>query len=562
MSKVRKYKTKTKSPALELFAENLEDELRDKNRKISNDEIEFYQNYSTSQLTLQQFLQIQDLNLDIGFISDIPIDLQLNNALENNVNNLFSTDFYNSLNDIELSTIDYKTFHNHFSFNNSIDLSFNQEESSIIPPDNVKSFPYSDKNLRSGLVYNTGGFPLQLEWLPFSINNKKFLFIVTIDKNPNIDISEFSKNSCCLTILEYNNDSFEINKKIIIDNLIKEIEFSIISNDKNETLMKLTLSNGSVEIWKINESFLLSNNSKYYKLLSGSQKIIINNDKSIKITTSTFVTPKIIIFGTNHGLIGQYSILENKINYLISTKLPSITCIKSTYPTNETDDSINLLVSTTDFIDYMINLPLTINNKKIPLMNRLKIYRSSVMNRELIFDRSCTYINSLKTFFSIEWPCSIKSYTIKDPKGSNKYRISIDREISCLTNLKSFKNNILNNGFTLITGHTNGVIRLCNFIEMSRITDSKQYPYSIQLFQMKKSNLQNNNNNKFFINLNYSVDKNGDVSIKDKLKKDKLANNTHLVNSNDICPIKISSINKSIASAWGNGLIIIEDLII
>jgi hypothetical protein len=525
-------------------------------------EISFIQNNGFNQRILKQFYEIQNENSEAGFISKSSThDLQLNESFNKNFHNLFSTNHFYDFNDIDLKKIDINTFFSSIKLNKKLEFQFNNNDSTLLDSNNVLQFPYDESNLRNGIVFNTGGIPISMEWCPLTINNTKYLFVCVVDDDSNL--SEFSNKSSSLMILEYNETErkFNLNKNILIDYLIKEMEFSFISTD-DLTLLKLTLSNGTVEIWKIDSRFFLNNNNNYYyfKYTSGSKIFKISNEL-LKITSSTFASTNTLLIGTNRGFIGQFTIDTGKLDYLIPTRLPAITCIKSTWPTNEESNSIVAFISCSDFLNYLIKLPLPTTNNSC-LMNNFKIIEISPNNKELQFDKNTIYLNNIKSFFTVDWPYTIRKITIDNPNNTTKFKISNDKEINCLNSQMNYSNGLLYSGFTLITGHTNGSIRLSNYLNMNSFVDKKQNASTIKIMQMNKSTL---NENKYWLDLSYSVDKTGDPpAVKGKPKQLSISRPRPIrdVSPKEICPLKVSMIGKTISSIWGNGLIVIEDLII
>lgn len=522
-------------------------------------EIPFIQSQGHNQQVLQQQKLIQDTNTEVGFIPEPVDDIKLADAVAENVHKLFTVSHYNNFNDIQLSSLDLITFYTMVNLDKSLEFQFNRHKSSILNSNNILQFPYDEANLRNGIVFNTGGTPLTMEWCPLKINATKYLFVCVVDDDTNL--TEFSNKDSCLMILEYNETErkFSLNKNIVVNSVIKEIEFSYVSSP-DTSLLKLTLSNGTVEIWKINPQFLNNDNdNKYFKYKSNAEIFQVPNEL-IKITTSSFITPNTLLFGTNRGFIGQFTIENHKLDYLVSTKLPAITCIKNTWPTSMESNSITAFVSSTDFMNYLMRVPLP--NNKSCLINNIKIVELLNTNRELQFNRNTIYLNNGNAFLTVDWPYVIKRVTIDNPNSASKFRISNDKEINCLNCQINYKNGLLNNGFVLITGHTNGSIRLSNYLNLNSILERKLTTSTIKIMQLNKSNLADN---KYWLDLSYEVSKTGEPpNIKGKIKQPSLSRprNIRDVPPKSICPLKVSMMNNSIASIWNNGLIILEDLVI
>lgn len=567
-------KLNTDSPLSEITADDLNTEIQNriKSTRLSNNEIKFIQNNGLNQNVLKNFLQIQSSNFESTLTPNQLIDYSLIDSINNNLYNLYSINYYNELNEPELIEFNDNSLLNfNFNFQNQLEFKFNDNESINLLSNNLVNFPLNENNLRHGLVFNTGGLPVTMEWCPLEFNNKKYLFVSLVDKNSKL--SEFSNDKSILTIFEIgsnnnlNDLNLKINKRIILNSIIKEIEFSFISLNNNSSLLKLTLSNGEIEIWKITNNFFTNNNlqNKFYKINSGILKFKIPN-KNMLITTSTFISSNHLIFGTNHGYIGQFTINPIKLNYLIYMNLPAITNIKILLPTNSKENSINSLISSSDFFNYLVKLPLP-NKDQNCILNNLKLFEMSCMNKELTFDKNIINLNYLKNFLVIENNSTIRQINCDDPNNGKKIRILNDDEINCLTSQISYNNSInnlkiLNINNLLLTGHTNGSIRLSNYLNFLSIGERKNTSSTIKIMQLHQSK---NNNNKYWLDLNYYIDKIGEIknpisTNKDNIKPIGRIKDIRTINPNQICPLKISMLDNLIVSSWGNGLIIIEDI--
>lgn len=520
-------------------------------------ELSFIKSYGNTHPVLKQFFNIQTSRLECGFTPSVLEHEPLAHAFNTNLDGLFSLDHYSKLEAMKLEPIALSDFYSTLQLNRKVEFQFNANEAITLNAMNISNFPNNPSNLRYGTVFNTGGLPLVAEWCPLLLNGKKFLFVCVVDENT--DLSEFSNKCCCLTVIEYNQEAFKINKQILCNRIIKEINFSFASD--STSLMQLTLSNGTVEVWKIDSDFLLSESHElnYYRVLSGPKVLSIPN-KTILITTSSFSSTNTLLIGTNHGHVGQFTIDSGKLDYLFSAKLPSITTIKNLLPVNGHNDSLCAFLSSADFACYLINLPSP--NKKTCIMNNIKIMEVTQGNRELHFGRNTISLHSMNSFLTIESPSSIRKVTVDNPSNVSKIKISSDNEITCLACQKTNINGLQNDGFILVTGHTNGSVRLLNYLNVLSNLDKKQNPSTIRLMQMNKFN---SNDDKFWLDLSYSADRIGDApASQTKPKQLSVSKQRSLreVKHKSLCALSIAMKDNTIASCWGNGLIVIEDLII
>lgn len=556
----------------DITVQKLDNEMAVRYENLTNNiEIKFIQSNGFSQQVLKDFYTIQSENLESSFTPETLDHNSLVKAVEENYNDLYSTDYYNLLEDIQLKPMDnLDQFFNNFNFKNEVQFQFNTAKSQLLKPVHAIHYPYCEQNLRNGVVFNTGGLSLTMEWCPLILNNKRYLFVSNVDQNANI--SEFSDSKSILSIYEVGDVEDEdvigfcINKQIMIDYVIKEIEFSPISSDT--TLLKLTLSNGEIEIWKIDSNFLFENTNKdelkIYTAESGNLKLAIPN-KTMLITTSTFISTNHILFGTNHGFVGQFSINTGKLDYLISLRLPSINNICTLLSTDSNDNAITVLVSAMDFNEHLLSVPLP--NRKSCLLNNLKIIEIPTSSRELSYKRNVVCFNNFKMFANIEHLSTLRMIGIEDPHNMKKMKIYGNNEIVCLSNQLNYKDGILHNGNIMLTGHSNGTVRLMNYLNILTITDKRPQPSTLRILQMNK--LSNDiNENRYWLDLNYEVNKLGEennVNIKSepsKVQQVSIGRTKGLrkINPPGIIPMKISMMNDNIATIWGNGLIIVEKM--
>lgn len=542
-----------------ITTQDIDVEYESKNKRPSNNNaLKFVQANGLNQTVLENFFKIQNCELEAGFLPKHIKNLSLHNAVDNNIHGLFSTDFYDKMPPLELRPADSKSYYNNFKLNNDVEFQFNTGKSELLESNHAIHFPLNESNLRNGFVYNTGGLPLTMGWCPLKFENRKYLFLSIVDGNS--AIGEFSNTKSILTVLEISSEtsSLEINKQIVLDYVVKEIEFSFVSKAES-TLLKLTLSNGTVEIWKVDSGFFSNENTKspISTLKTGSTSFEIPN-KHLLITSSAFTSTNTFVFGTNHGYIGQFTIDNKKLDYLISARIPAITHIKSTFPTQSSDDFLTALVEAADFNNYLVRLP--IPNKKSCLINTFKVFDIPANNKELQFDKNSIFLSNFNSFINVEWPITIKKICIDNPNSITKFKIANDDDINCLTNQINYDDGILSDGFVLLTGHTNGSIRLANFLNLSTNTEKKVQVSTIKILQLNKSPVTDN---KYWLDLCYKVDKIGELPVvKSGGKQSAIGRTKELrnVNPKELCPLRLSMMGNNVASIWGNGLLIIEQL--
>ncbi|GAV30115.1 hypothetical protein PMKS-003622 [Pichia membranifaciens] len=545
-----------------ITTQDIDSEYENKNKVQSNtNALKFVQSNGLDQAVLESYYKIQTEDLEAGFLPTHIDDLSLHNAVENNLHDLFSTDFYDVMKRPKLQLSDSRAYDNSFKLDNDLEFQFNDSKSTILEPCHALNYPFDELNLRNGFVFNTGGLPLTMAWCPLKYGNLRYLFISIVDKNATI--SEFSDNKSLLTVLEVSSETghLQINKQIILDYLAKEIEFSFVSASTS-TLLKLTLSSGSVEVWKIDFEFfanpeIINTKPAIYTLESGNLTFTIPNNQLL-ITTSAFTSTKTFVFGTNHGYIGQFSIDSQKLDYLIFAGIPAITHIKTAFPTQPRDDFLTSFVEAADFSNYLIRLP--IPNKKSCLINVLKTYDIPTNNKELQFDKNSVHLNNLNSFLNIEWPITIKKISLDNPNNVTKFKIANDDDINCLANQIYYEDGKVSDGFILLTGHTNGSIRLSNYLNLLTNTEKRVQVSTLKLLQLNKSVTTDT---KYWLDLCSQIDKIGEMAaVKSNSKQSSIGRTKELrnVNPKELCPLKLSMLENTVASIWGNGLLIIEHL--
>lgn len=516
--------------------------------EANSDELKFIQLFGKSQLFLEKMNDIQKNQLDAKLVPIISNDKILLNAVNKNLHNIFGTTFFHSLKDIKFKEINTSQFNELVNLGQSLEFQFNDEESSTFEAFKLKNLPLNEENMRTGHIFNTGGLPLTLEWCPLTINKSKFLFVAVAEHNS--DIHEFSTSKCALSIFEVTeNREVKMRKQIIIDSIIKEIEFPQISNS-TATLLKLTLSNGSVEIWKIDSNFL-SNNVKFCTLSSGNY--VFKLPKSFLITTSAFSSTETILVGTNFGYIGQFSISSQKLDYLIATKTTSITSIRSALPTDESDESIVAFFSSTELKTYCVKLPLPGKNIGT-ILNNFDVIEMPLLSRQCKFNHQESFNNNLKCFATLELPHCIKFFSVSDP--SNHFLlIRIDENlISSFCFQTNNLNGLITEGVFLISGHANGSIRICNFMDAQLASKDKKY-FTLKTLQMKKLS---DKDSKYCLQLIHKLESSNNVKQNSASKSVKFKPIYH----DGVNTIKVSMMDNAMSCIWGNGLLLIEDIII
>lgn len=533
------------------------------NNKVQNNTnaLKFIQGNGLGQAVLKNYYKVQTEDLEAGFLPAHIDDLSLHNAVKNNLHELFSTDFYEEIKEPKLQLSDSKTYESNFKLDNNLEFQFNNNQSEVLEPCQALHYPLNERSFRNGFVFNTGGLPLTMAWCPLKNGSWRYLFVIIVDKNS--AISEFTDNKSLLTILEVSSETgeFQINKQIMLDSVAKEIEFSFVSAAAS-TLLKLTLSSGSVDVWKISPEFFFNpgvkkNKPAIYTLESRHLTFTIPNNQLL-ITTSAFTSTKTFVFGTNHGYIGQFSIDSQKLDYLISVKLPAITHIKTAFPTQPGDDFLTSFVEAADFSNYLIRLP--VPNKKSCLINVLKTYDIPTNNKELQFDKNSIHLNNLNSFLNIEWPITIKKISIDNPNNVTKFKIANDDDINCLANQIYYDDGKISDGLILLTGHTNGSLRLSNYLNLLTNTEKRVQVSTLKLLQLNKSVTTEN---KYWLDLCSKIDKIGESTVvKSNNKQSSIGRTKELrnVNPKELCPLKLSMLENAVASIWGNGLLIIEQL--
>ncbi|KAG0688165.1 hypothetical protein C6P40_001341 [Pichia californica] len=530
-------------------------------------ELKFIQSFGFNSDILKKFYEIQYNHSESSFTPSKLKDFVLDNAVKNNTHGLFSIENYKNIKEPKLKKLtNLKDYFSNFYLKNRLEFQFNNLKSTILDTNHVVNFPLNQNNIRNGLVFNSGGLPLTMEWYPFQINGKKYLFMSLVDKTTNLN--EFSNKKSLLTILEIesknsNELKFNINRQILLDFVLKEIEFSYLLSEK-ETLLKLTLSNGELEIWKITPNFFKNDDNldepNIYLIDSNVLKLKIPH-KEMKITTSKFATSNHIIIGTNHGFMGQFTIDSGKLNYLIDLKIPAITNILISIPSDPKNYTLMTLhVSSSDFSNHLISLPMP--NEKSSLLNNVNVVECPSISKELIYNKNSFYMTYLNTFLTVENNVVIRSTSLENPSNSRKFRVGIDDDICCLSGQNNYENGHLNTGFMLFSGHINGTIRLYNYLNLLSMGDRKNPSSTLKFLQLNNSII---NSDKYWLDLNYKVDKIGETKSSTPSSMRKTigrCKDMKIINSNGICPLKISVLGNMVASCWGNGLVIIEDLIV
>jgi hypothetical protein len=523
-------------------------ELETMQPPLAPEEAKMLQSLGNTQLSLKQLYAMQAQLLEVGLTPKLPIQWELQEATNKNVHGLFSTQFYASLPVVTLKKLDPRTFHTFFKLLNPVTFAFNDAQMEKLGPKHTTNYPFDESSLRRGMVYNMGGLPLTLEWCPLVIEDRRFLFVSIVDFNA--DVKEFTDAPCCLSILEYSSTGFKLNKQIYIDSTVKEMKFSFLTSER-AALLTMVLSSGAIEIWKVTDDLLTDNSDgMYYKVQSGVRNWKLSN-QVLKITSVSYVASNVLIIVTNHGHIGQYNIEANKLDYLLSLRLPSLLSVKTSIPVDVGEQYITACVSCTDFEQYLVRLPLPVTNK--PLMNNVRLLPAIASNKDLIYDRSFIYLYNLKTFVLIEGNFGFKQCAIDAPLTGQRIKIQSDNIITCIANDITYKDGVLNNGFKVLTAHSNGSVRLCNILDMFTNTDRKNHTASIKLFQLHRSTLDKNC---YWLDLTYQVDKSGELPAAEKVKRNK-----HIT-PDETCPTKVAILGDTIATAYAGGLLVIEELVV
>lgn len=550
-------KLKASEPVV-INVEALKQEIQKNALSNSNSDMgAFIRNNGLSSLTLKQYFDIQNKSCELGFASKSMDDYRLNSAKENpKLQHLFSTDTFHTLENIEL----FPMTSLNLKLDREITVSFNDDLPTLLQPGYLMNFPYNETNLRCGYIFNTGGVPITMEWCPLQINGSKYLFLVSTSKDA--DISEFSNSQSILTIIEYNKENalFRVNKNIIINAIIKELEFSFVSTDKL-SLLSLTLSTGCVEVWKVDEGLLCKEDnsiSKFnYYTINDSRKITFKIDQpNVMITTSSFTSADNICVATNTGLIALFSISNKRLLYMVSTRIPGITCLKSSFPDDENCDTFDLFISSCEPYAYIGNFPFF--NERKSLSNTFRIEELCSNHREWTYAKSVAYVNTARSFLSVEIPGSIQRTAPRNKSEATRLKILNDGEINSFCCQNFYKNGLKQSGFMLVSGHTNGSLRLSNLFNTLSVFD-KKHPFTLKLLQLHQMQ-----DKSFKIDLSYSADKTGELPpSKDKQSQLTLSKFRTLRFSYDadIQPSKITMVENVLATSWGNGLVLIENLI-
>lgn len=550
MAKIRK----SPEPA-DINIDALKSELQSNASSNTNADTEaFLRNHGTNPLALKQFFEVQNNSGELGFTPEIIKDYRLNSAKNNpKLNQLFSTHKWNNLPDLKIHN-EAKTSS---KFNRDLVLAFNDSPSISLQAGCATSFPYNEHNMRSGCVFNTGGVSLTLEWCPLTLFKSKYLFVVTAPENA--DLSEFSKSDSLLTIFQYTEDGHcSVVKRIIIKAIVKELEFSFVFND-DQCLLSLTLSNGTVEVWKISETILKSDEhsrTNYYSIDESSVRKFKIDQPNVMIMSSCFTSSDELCVSTNTGLIALFSVSENKRLYMVSTRIPGITCIKSSLPDEENYENFDLFITSCEPNAYLGKFPH--HNKLKTLSNNIRIEDLYSSHREWTFDKSVQYITSTRSFLSVEIPGAIQRTNPRSKEDATRLKILNDGEINSIGTQTFQDNDLTQSGFILLSGHTNGSLRISNLFNTMTVFD-KKHPFTLKLLQ-----LHQRRDKSFNIDLSNSVDKTGDLPPSNEKPKQLTLSkfrNLRFSHDSNLQPTKLAMNRDIIASCWGNGLLIIEKLV-
>lgn len=552
MSKLNKNRTKTSwvEPTWEEFSLEYGD-----NHFLSSlsGEITYTQNNGLNQTSIRQYKQFQDQNAEIGFMTPPAADLQLEKAVNENLHGLFDCEKFNSLPDLQLSDLNQIEFNNYLKLNRVVEFQINDTEETRLNSTNAVEFPTHESVMRTGLVFNSGGLPVHSMWCPLKFNDKKYLFLSVVEEDT--ELSEFSTSSSCIRILEFDNGKFELTKTILLDSVVKEFQFSTISSD-SIALLSLTLSNGTIEIWKITQDTVTGPTS-FHRVSSGPVILKLDNPLLL-LTCCTFSSTDTVIAGTNRGYIAQFRVSTQKLDYLIPTKTCGITNIKCFLPVMADARNLSVTFSSSDFSSYFMKLPLP--NFRSSILNNIALYEIGITNKDLMFDRNTDQLSNLKTVLSVEHPNYIRVSTISNPSSMWRYRLDNDKDISCIAVQKT-SGKIQENGLMVFTGHSNGSVRLFNFFNVHTTYERKYTSSSIRLMKMNRSA---HNPSKFWLDLNYEVGRLGDIVKKDPFKQVSIAKtrNIRIVDDIMLCPLCVSSLDNSVAVLYDNGLVVLEELLV
>ncbi|GMM31549.1 hypothetical protein DAMA08_042940 [Martiniozyma asiatica (nom. inval.)] len=405
----------------------------------------------------------------------------------------------------------------------------------------MKHFPITD-SFRRGVVINTGGLPLVMKWCPLHIGNKKYLFVNVV---PNLEgksvvsriaEAEFNYNrqstlliyECSFTGEE--SSCIKLKKRIILPHSIKEMHFLQQSPIEDETLMIYVDSNGSVQVWKINHELLTSKD--IYTTVTPSMILKTVNP----ITTATFTSPSTILCGCSYGLLAHFTIPNLEADFVLPTRLSTITAIQSSYPTEPS----TTLLATTDFTCYMLPTP---SPSSSPLLPPTLTECGSL--RDLLFHPRLLYNPQIEAFTLSEWPVILRLMTARDPVSSQRAKIP-SGEVWSLGSSPS--------GLVTI-GMTNGTLALINWWNWLASEDRKQIPGCLILYRLTKSKDQWN------LDLNYKIEDSKGAANEGIRKKQKSSREVRKINLNEECVLGCGMEEGIVGCVWGNGMLVIEELI-
>ncbi|TID28133.1 hypothetical protein CANINC_002670 [Pichia inconspicua] len=547
-------KTRTPEPA-DISIDALQSELQSNASANTNSDTEaFLRNNGDNPLTLKQFFELQNNLGEIGFTPDVIDDYRLNSAKSNpNLSRLFSTDNFEKVPNLVLQN----GATTNFKFDKDIVLSFNDGPSTTLQSGCATNFPYNETSLRSGYVFNTGGVSLTLEWCPLTISSSKYLFVVSTAENA--DLSEFSKSDSLLTILEYTeNGQCSVVRRIIVKAIVKELEFAFVF-DQDTCLLSLTLSDGTVQVWKITEDILRSDDvskTNYYSVDESSICKFKIDLPNTMIISSSFTSSDELCVSTNTGLIALFSVSKSQRLYMVSTRIPGITCIKSSLPDEENNETFDLFISSCEPNAYLGRFPHF--DKLKALANNIRIEELYSSHREWTFNKGVQYVTSTRSFLSVEIPGFIQRTNPRSKEDAQRLKILNDGEINSIGTQTFQKNCLTQTGQVLLSGHTNGSLRVSNLFNTMTNFD-KKHPFTLKILQ-----LHQRRDKSFVIDLSYSVDKTGDLPPSNEKPKQLTLSKfrtLRLSHDSNIQPTKMAMNGQILASCWGNGLLIIEQLV-